>query len=884
MVGENSQYPKLDRVSDPGTSDNPNYTGFFFYQCEQFDPTDRYVLGMRVHCQNRDVRPADRGEIGLVDLRDGYKWTHIGETTAWNWQQGARLQWRPGSDEILWNDRSDDGTRYICRVYNFKTGARRTLPRPIYTPSPDGTTALTHDFERMKHGGTPYVGIEDKYASQYAPKETGIWRMDLNTGEATLIMGLEKMARIAYPEEPPSSGCLYIFREGWNPSGSRFIAFLKDPDNKFDKAFSMTPDGTDVRYFYNLPSHHEWRDDRCILDGRGYYLYEDDGTGKAKGRLFESSYNGHVSYIPRPGGDWIISDTYAIEGWQYLFLYHLPTKRFVPLARLKSTAPTNVYRVDLHPRLSRDRRMVCIDATHEGLGRQMYVLDIGHILDNPPGQALDIEQWTAKIHAGWVGKVSAGSGALTTEMWPKERIRQAFGVLDAPPKPPTPRGPLDDTTLAFLGWHAAREHGPDFTTSHIAQELVDHLTDADLQGGGFGKEFLDALARLRRGERPPIVSGSPRAEWIAAQMRAEIWGMLAPGDPARAADYAARDAKIFNIGNGIYAAQFVAVLASQLMTDPNVPRAIAIARQYVPADAILARLIDDVIRWHREEPNDWEKTWQSFVDLYRDRSLEAQFAAWSPDWLVETGGWPEAEVLAEYRGRKGVLRSHPFSDTEPACLTTEMAVPPSGGSLTLEATCNDTPANVDWLLRVRIGEAVQEHPIRWANGQPQWQDFNFDLKPWAGQRVTIVLENAVLGKQAWEAGFWTAPQLRDAKGQPLHGSAPAGRPYRYPVDFTPKILPETFSVLVGLLYGEGDFRKSVSVATMCGFDTDCNAGTVGCLLGLRNGLDAIPAEWKDPLGGMYELQVAGLPRQWKIIDLAAEMARTGLTLAGQNPR
>jgi len=409
---------------------------------------------------------------------------------------------------------------------------------------------------------------------------------------------------------------------------------------------------------------------------------------------------------------------------------------------------------------------------------------------------------------------------------------------------------------------------------------VDHLTDADLQGGGFGKEFLEALTQLRAGRQPPLNSGSPRAEWIAAQMRAEIWGMLAPGDPARAADYAARDANVFNIGNGVYAAQFVAVLASQLMTDPNISKAIATARGHVPADAVLARLIDDVIRWHREEPNDWEKTWQGFVDVYRDRSLEARFAAWGPDWLVETSGWPEADVLAAYLGRNNVLRSHPFSDKEPACLTAEVTVPSSGGSLTLGVTCNDYPANVDWLLRVRIGDKVQEYPIHWINGRPQWQDFTFDLKPWAGQRVTIILENAVLGKQAWEAGFWTAPQLRDVRGQPLHGQPPAGRPYRYPLDFVPKILPETFSVLVGLLYGGGDFRRSVSLTTMCGFDTDCNAGTVGCLLGLRNGLDSIPAEWKDSLADRYELQVTGVPRQWKIVELAAEMAQTGLTLAG----
>ena len=108
---------------------------------------------MKVYLENQVVKPSDRGDIGFIDLKGRYKWTKIGETTAWNWQQGARLQWRPRSNEIVWNDRSDDGSSYVCRVYNFRTGKRRSLPRPIYDLSPDGATALTHDFERMKHSG-----------------------------------------------------------------------------------------------------------------------------------------------------------------------------------------------------------------------------------------------------------------------------------------------------------------------------------------------------------------------------------------------------------------------------------------------------------------------------------------------------------------------------------------------------------------------------------------------------------------------------------------------------------------------------------------------------------------------------------------------------------
>jgi hypothetical protein len=396
LQASGARYPALIRVSDPEVDGKPAYTGFFFYQCLQFDTSGRYLLAMRVYFQNRLVQSSDRADIGLVDLKNQFKWTKIGESTAWNWQQGARLQWRPGSEEIVWNDRSDDGKHYVCRVYDFRTGKNRTLPRPIYDVSPDGATALTHDFERMKHAGTDYVGIEDKYKDQIAPQETGIWKMNLNTGSTQLIMSLDKMAAVAYPSGRPTSGCLYFFREGWNPSGTRFVAFIKDPANNLFEAYSMTANGTDVRYLYRNPSHHSWLDENHIIDfgkhtppgssqpQNGYFLFKDDRTGRPQGTLWNVDFDGHNSYVPNSGNDWIISDTYSLNGFQHLFLYHVPTKRFVPLAKLKSTAGQGIHRVDLHPRLSRDGKIVSVDATHEGLGRQMYMMDISHIVDNPP--------------------------------------------------------------------------------------------------------------------------------------------------------------------------------------------------------------------------------------------------------------------------------------------------------------------------------------------------------------------------------------------------------------------------------------------------------------------------------------------------------------------
>ncbi|MDP3313122.1 ADP-ribosylglycohydrolase family protein [Lutibacter sp.] len=54
-------------------------------------------------------------------------------------------------------------------------------------------------------------------------------------------------------------------------------------------------------------------------------------------------------------------------------------------------------------------------------------------------------------------------------------------------------------------------------------------------------------------------------------------------------------------------------------------------------------------------------------------------------------------------------------------------------------------------------------------------------------------------------------------------------------------------VAIGLLYGKGDFTKSIDIATRCGQDADCNPGTVGGVLGVMHGYSYIPKFWLSPL-------------------------------------
>ena len=65
----------------------PAFHWFGYYDKFQFDPTDRYVLGMKVTFEHRLPTEKDAVKIGMIDLEDGNRWIELGESRAWSWQQ-----------------------------------------------------------------------------------------------------------------------------------------------------------------------------------------------------------------------------------------------------------------------------------------------------------------------------------------------------------------------------------------------------------------------------------------------------------------------------------------------------------------------------------------------------------------------------------------------------------------------------------------------------------------------------------------------------------------------------------------------------------------------------------------------------------------------------
>ncbi len=384
----------------------PSFHWFAYYDKLQFDPTNRFVLSNQVDFEHRTPTADDRIRVGMVDLEDGDRWIELGKSDAWGWQQGCMLQWLPGSkNEVIWNDR--EGDRYVARVKNVETGETKTLPRPVYAISPDGKWAVTPDFARLQalRPGYGYQGVADPHRGEKAPEKTGLWRMDLATGESELIFSFAEAAAIPFQGAP--------LTDRWNwfnhllvAPGSKRFTFLhrwreKGPDdpgfavnNGFvTRMFTMNPDGSDPYIIdpSGYTSHFVWRDASHICawtrpEGKpdAFYLLEDK-TGKAtivgEGDMPK---NGHNTYLPVGNGvEWILNDTYptGIRRQQTPYLYHEPAKKRHDLGHFHSPKEyAGEWRCDTHPRSSNDGRLVTIDSPHGGNGRQVWLLDVSGIV------------------------------------------------------------------------------------------------------------------------------------------------------------------------------------------------------------------------------------------------------------------------------------------------------------------------------------------------------------------------------------------------------------------------------------------------------------------------------------------------------------------------
>ncbi len=98
------------------------------------------------------------------------------------------------------------------------------------------------------------------------------------------------------------------------------------------------------------------------------------------------------------------------------------------------------------------------------------------------------------------------------------------------------------------------------------------------------------------------------------------------------------------------------------------------------------------------------------------------------------------------------------------------------------------------------------------------------------------------------------------------------------------IVPNHALIHLGLLYGENDFQKTLMITNTAGWDTDCNSGNVGCLMGIKNGLSGLETgpDWRNPVADRVLLPTADCGRVISdAVREAVEIVNMGRVLAGE---
>jgi ADP-ribosylglycohydrolase len=193
---------------------------------------------------------------------------------------------------------------------------------------------------------------------------------------------------------------------------------------------------------------------------------------------------------------------------------------------------------------------------------------------------VDINSETFKdsIRAAWMSQFIGAAMGTMVEGYTSENLYKAFGdVKDYIREPNTYN---DDITFELAFLDAFKEKGYDVTSKDIALSWI------GLIPCGWSAEEI-ALRNIRAGFMPPE-SGSfnnPFNEWIGAQMRGAICGMVAPGNPRLAAKLAWTDGEVSHINNGILGEVFNAVMASLSFVMSDVKEIVKTAISSIPKDS-----------------------------------------------------------------------------------------------------------------------------------------------------------------------------------------------------------------------------------------------------------------------------------------------------------
>ncbi|QJD85757.1 ADP-ribosylglycohydrolase family protein [Cohnella herbarum] len=219
------------------------------------------------------------------------------------------------------------------------------------------------------------------------------------------------------------------------------------------------------------------------------------------------------------------------------------------------------------------------------------------------------EEFASRMYAGWLAQIVGGALGTAIEGYTSQKLQEKFGEIRSYVRKPNTYN--DDITFEIAFLSAFDKFGYEVSSAGIAEEWV------ALVPSGWSAEDI-ALKNIRSGIYPPESGyfNNPFREWIGAQMRGAICGMVAPGNPKEAAKLAWKDAVVSHANNGVLGEIFNAVFVSLAFVEKDIRKIVELSVDAIPSDSEYYAFVSTTLEWCRQHA-DWRETWKLCEEKFK---------------------------------------------------------------------------------------------------------------------------------------------------------------------------------------------------------------------------------------------------------------------------
>lgn len=398
---------------------------FGFHDVSPWSHDDKMLAVLRVPPELRATpKSSDSAEVCVWEP-DASALRRLAATRAFNWQQGARVQWLPAAPgQLVFNDIQEG--RPVSRVLDVSEGLAGPVVPAVYALHPSGSFGLAPDWHRLSEFWRGYSYDLPAGGRPGCGEPGDLRRVEIPDGREGVLVPIAEVRGLC-GQGTGAAASDFLSHATFSPSGARLCFMYRrfsEDGALFSFFLACNADGSGLRVLAREKcSHFDWLDDDRLmiwtrkLPGQAAALRAGGWTKRfpfkqmvkllrtlnpnLKQSLFAESYyevdylqpgqmkpvgagaleqDGHPMFTP--DRKWMVTDTYVFEGSQPLILFRMADGKRFDVARFPAhpefLAPE--LKCDLHPRLDRSGRRVAVDSAHSGM-RQLYVVDIGEFLD-----------------------------------------------------------------------------------------------------------------------------------------------------------------------------------------------------------------------------------------------------------------------------------------------------------------------------------------------------------------------------------------------------------------------------------------------------------------------------------------------------------------------